>query len=418
MLLQLKNTTLRINTILLLIGITFCAFFFNSFTSGVMNDVSKKKYDFSGTNSLYIEINEELHFNWITPKKETGIYELTTLDNKVIASGKTEVGNVHTVSVSYTISEPVIFKFGGETEGIHQIKLRPNVTKEVSVFNNVDSLYVVGDVHGRYTQLINLLQKSHVINSELNWIAGKANLVFLGDLFDRGNDVTKVLWFIYDLEQKAEEKGGKVHLVLGNHEIMTLTKDLRYLGTKEAMIAGAYQKKYDYLFHPTNSFLGSWLSSKASILKIDKNLFAHGGIVDLGTNSITSFNQTVHTYMLDPMFLDIGLDYDESKKYDYEKWREMEFFFNNPNSPFWYRGYVNCDTLHMQLTNMLKKYDSNIHIVAHTPLENISQKYDGKLLTTDLHDAATQLLFLTQNKDGYAKYRINQDGKITKVKQN
>ncbi len=72
---------------------------------------------------------------------------------------------------------------------------------------------------------------------------------------------------------------------------MTMSKDLRYLGNKETAIAGAYQMNYDYFFHPNNSFLGSWLSSKSSVLKIDNNLFAHGGIIDLGTSSINEFNQ-------------------------------------------------------------------------------------------------------------------------------
>ena len=48
-------------------------------------------------------------------------------------------------------------------------------------------------------------------------------MVFLGDLFDRGNDVVRTLWFIYRLEREARKQGGAIHVVLGNHEIMTFS---------------------------------------------------------------------------------------------------------------------------------------------------------------------------------------------------
>ena len=414
--LRLKSRTFGVKAIL---GIsTFFVLMLLSFNSVKMDGMKNsnlKRFDFSGTNSLYIEIDQDLHFNWITSEKDIGTYELISSDNKIISSGKTEMGNIHSVSIAYSLKETVIFKFGGQNEILSSIKLRPNSKKENDIFNDVDSLFVVGDVHGQYEQLINLLQKSKIINSETTWIAGKANLVFLGDLFDRGNDVTKVLWFIYKLEQEAEEKGGKVHLVLGNHEIMTITSDLRYLAPKEAFIAKSYQKGYADLFHPTKSFLGSWLCSKPSVLKIDKNLFAHGGIVDLGTSSISDFNDTTHSYMLSPIFLDLGLNSIDSLPHNKEEWEKMRAFFYDERSPFWYRGYVVSDTLEIQLNAMLKKYKSDVHIVGHTPLENISQKYGSKLLTTDLNDKATQLLFIHRKKNRTTNYVIDKEGTVSKL---
>ena len=388
---------------------------FNSFKKDYFDNLNKRDFDFSGTNSLFIETTNGLKFNWITSKKDIGFYELIAQDNSIIAKGKTDKNRVHTVLLDYNLEENVIFRFGGENESINEVKLRPISSSNKSVFKNVDSLFVVGDVHGRYDELINLLQKSKVLNKNLDWIAGKSHLVFLGDLFDRGNDVTKVLWFIYELEQKAELAGGKIHLVLGNHEIMTMTKDLRYISAKESTIAGVYRIKYDYMFHPKKSFLGKWLSSKSSVLKIDKNLLAHGGVVDLGTNSIPEFNQKVQTYMQDPMFLEIMQDYPDSTKYNPQAWRDMNYFFYNENSPFWYRGYVNYDTLGPQLNSMLKKYKSKVHIVAHTPLETITQKYEGKLLTTDLNEAATQLLLLVRNKKKYSKFKIDSSGNVSEL---
>jgi len=388
---------------------------FSPFNKDYLDNLSKRNFDFSGTNSLFIETNKGLKFNWITTKNDIGIYELIAKDKSVIAKGNTDKGRVHSVLLDYNLEEDVSFRFGGEKEPINEVKIRPISSNNRSIFKNVDSLFVVGDVHGRYDELINLLQNSKVIDNNLNWIAGESHLVFLGDLFDRGNDVTKVLWFIYELEQKAELVGGFVHLVLGNHEIMTMTKDLRYISAKESTIASVYKVKYDYMFHPKKSFLGKWLSSKSSVLKINKNLMAHGGVVDLGTNSISEFNEKVQSYIQDPMFLEIMQDYPDSTKYNPQAWREMNYFFYNENSPFWYRGYVQSDTLGPQLNEMLKKYQSKVHIVAHTPLKTITQKYQGKLLTTDLNEAATELLLLVRNKKKYSKFKIDSSGYLSEL---
>ena len=54
-------------------------------------------------------------------------------------------------------------------------------------------------------------------------------------------------------------------------------------------------------------------------------------------------------------------------------------------------------------------------MVAHTTLETITEKYDGKLLTTDLNDAATQLLFLVRHRNKYEKYKIDSEGLKTEL---
>jgi len=377
--------------------------------------VNQKRFIYSGTYGLFIEMDNGLTFNWFTEESDEGFYELLKSDNTTIKKGQTEAGKVHKVRVDYKLKKDLTFRFGGSNGTTHEVRLKPTANLSKSSYKNVDSLYVIGDVHGRYEQLINLLQNSNLIDKDLNWTAGKAHLIFLGDLFDRGQDVTEVLWFIYSLEEKAGASGGTVHLVLGNHEIMTMTKDLRYVNAKELAIATAFGKTYDELFHPTKSLLGAWLRSKPSVLKIDNALFAHGGILDLGTSSLDVFNEQAYTYMKDSLFLKIMSNDSTEVSHDYDKWERMRYFFYAEVSPYWYRGYVNSDTLDLQLDAMLKKYKSKVHIVAHTPLPNITQKYDGKLLTTDLEDAATQLLLLVKKKKKYIRYKIDSSGDMVEL---
>ena len=370
---------------------------------------------YEGTYGLYVEKTDHYSFQWITESEDIGEYQVLDQSNKIIASGETNSSRTHAVKLNEKIIEPFTLQFGGQKTGMNKVSIRKISEQEKTSIKRVDSLYVVGDVHGRYDQLTNLLLKANIIDADLNWTAGKSHIVFLGDVFDRGDDVTKVLWFIYELEAKAALAGGKVHLVLGNHEIMTMTKDLRYVSRKERNIAVAHGLTYDALFHPINSYLGAWLRSKVSVLKIGKIVFAHGGILDLGPISLEEFNNKAYYYMKDPMYLDVMKQSPDSTIYDVNSWSEMRFFFYNSEGPYWYRGYVNSDTLAPQLNAMLNKHESKIHVVAHTTLETITEKYDGKLLTTDLNDAATELLFLIRRKNKYKRYKIDSEGIITEL---
>ena len=381
--------------------------------TNVLDQQNELKYN--GTYGLYVEKTDYYSFHWISESEDVGEYQVLDQSNKVVASGETKSSRTHAISLQKKVKEPFTLKFGGQKTGMNTVNIRKIDKQEKTAYNRVDSLYVVGDVHGRYDQMSNLLLKANIIDADLNWIAGKSHVVFLGDVFDRGDDVTKVLWFIYDLEEKAALAGGKVHLVLGNHEIMTMTKDLRYVSRKERNIAVAHGISYDALFHPINSHLGSWLRSKVSLLKIGKIVFAHGGILDLGPISLEEFNNKAYYYMKDPMYLDVMKQSPDSTKYDINSWYEMRYFFYNSEGPYWFRGYVNSDTLALELNTMLDKHDSKIHVVAHTTLETITEKYGGKLLTTDLNDAATQLLFLIRHRNKYKRYKIDSEGVKTEL---
>lgn len=73
--------------------------------------------------------------------------------------------------------------------------------------------FVIGDVHGNYAELMDLLDK---INPNLR----QDKLIYLGDYIDRGPQSYKVIRFLIDLQNKY----GKEHVVLlrGNHEDMAI----------------------------------------------------------------------------------------------------------------------------------------------------------------------------------------------------
>lgn len=100
-------------------------------------------------------------------------------------------------------------------------------------FSGVDRIVAVGDVHGAYDALVATLQKAQVIDENLAWSGGKTHLVSTGDLLDRGADSRKVMDLIRRLENEARDAGGRVHQLLGNHEVMNLNGDLRYVVDEE-----------------------------------------------------------------------------------------------------------------------------------------------------------------------------------------
>ena len=52
----------------------------------------------------------------------------------------------------------------------------------------VERVVAVGDVHGAYPSLLELLQASQLLSEKGHWSGGKAHLVMLGDLLDRSTD--------------------------------------------------------------------------------------------------------------------------------------------------------------------------------------------------------------------------------------
>lgn len=100
-------------------------------------------------------------------------------------------------------------------------------------FSDVDRVVAFGDVHGAYAALVTTLQSAGVIDEDLRWSGGKTHLVSTGDLLDRGAESRRAMDLMMRLEREAPLAGGQVHQLLGNHEVMNLIGDLRYVADAE-----------------------------------------------------------------------------------------------------------------------------------------------------------------------------------------
>jgi len=192
------------------------------------------------------------------------------------------------------------------------------------LFSDVGRIVAVADIHGAHDAFVSVLQSTALVDEELRWSGADAHLVIVGDVLDRGPDSRRAMDLIMRLQSEAQEAGGRVHLVLGNHELMNLTGDLRYVSASEyAAFAAeespeqresAFQRfverladtagepaddptdegraraEFDRRFPPgyfahraafaVAGQYGSWLLGHPLMVLIDRTAFVHGGLSD------------------------------------------------------------------------------------------------------------------------------------------
>jgi hypothetical protein len=100
-------------------------------------------------------------------------------------------------------------------------------------WEGIQRVVVIPDIHGAYPEFVRLLQATSIVDDSLSWSGGTSHLVSLGDLLDRGAESRKVMDLLMRLQSESLEAGGYVHVVAGNHELMNLIGDLRYVSKEE-----------------------------------------------------------------------------------------------------------------------------------------------------------------------------------------
>ena len=84
------------------------------------------------------------------------------------------------------------------------------------------STYIIGDLHGHARGYERLLKQSGLCDDDLNWSGGTDRLWLMGDFFDRGASGIRCMDLTMKLQGQAEQAGGEVNSLLGNHELMIL----------------------------------------------------------------------------------------------------------------------------------------------------------------------------------------------------
>ena len=256
------------------------------------------------------------------------------------------------------------------TELIKTYRTKPKYRQS---YKRIDSIAVISDVHGYYDNYLKQLLANGIIDKELNWKFGRGHFVFLGDAFDRGDEVTESLWQLFKLEKQAARAGGVVHFLLGNHEQMVLSGDLRYISEKYRKVEAITGTSYSDLVSGA-SLLGRWLRTKPVMITINDMLFVHAGVspqLPVKELKIKHVNQLFAERIT-------GRDVDFSAVDE-----KLDLLSGN-DGPLWYRGYFNDTTLTVeQVSAILDFYGKERIFVGHTPHKEVTILFDSKVTGID-----------------------------------
>ncbi|KAJ3075145.1 hypothetical protein HDU98_009099 [Podochytrium sp. JEL0797] len=211
---------------------------------------------------------------------------------------------------------------------------------------------------------------ANVLNSTLHWSAGpNAALVHTGDVVDRGPDTIALFQLMQRLHNESLTQGHDVFPLLGNHEIMNLSGDLRYVTEEDYGSFGGRVKRH--AAWSEDGWIGKLLLNTLSnvTVAVEGTVFVHGGITpEWAALGVDGLNERVRRSMAG------------------KKWREPVF---GGDGPFWYRGYamereaVVCGVLR----KALKLLGVKRMVVGHTPqyeTGEILSRCDGQVFVIDV----------------------------------
>ena len=287
-------------------------------------------------------------------------------------------------------------------------------------------IVAVGDLHGDYQAWLTIARSAGLIDAGGRWAGGHTTLVQLGDIVDRQPESLKIIRSLQQLQKEAPRSGGRVVVVLGNHEAMNLLGDFRYVTPGEfaafatpnsatvrdrvyeqnraafekaaqaANPAATPQQVRDAWLaqHPLgwvehklawlpSGDLGRWAARNPAVVKIDGTLFVHGGLsAEYSKISLDEINKRVATAMAAADGSPSTILYD-------------------PLGPLWYRGLVTRDpdaeevrgkamppqpalTSAQEFDAVLAAFRAQRMVVGHTPdLKGIEIIDGGRLARVD-----------------------------------
>ena len=273
-----------------------------------------------------------------------------------------------------------------------------------------ERIIAIGDLHGDYDAYFALLSQAGLIDAKGRWAGKKTIFVQTGDAVDRGPRSRDIILHLQKLQKEASRAGGKVIALIGNHEAMNMTGDLRYVPPVEyhnyvtrdsqdlrehvyqankdkiaaeyrqtdpqlsdAAVKARFQERVPlgYIEHrrawaPGGEF-GRWVLSNPSAVIVGDSLFVHGGIsVKYAPDSLGQLDGLVHGALSTSATDDDAILEDET-------------------GPLWYRGLAaEADASDRDIDAVLKSYGVKRIIIGHTPnLAGIKVLHQGRVIMID-----------------------------------
>ena len=290
------------------------------------------------------------------------------------------------------------------------------------VWTGVKKIIAVGDIHGDYDNFVTILQKTGILSEKLHWIAEQTHFVQTGDIMDRGPHAKKAFDLMMRMEKEAQEAGGMVHFLIGNHEEMNITgisldqpgyvtpeqfisflpdkyiekKERDFLKDNQGSFSDQNESLKQYWYYLMNNDIqskrkyvenfneiyGDWILKHNAVIRINGIIFVHGGISKKFSKwKLTQINERTkyELYTLQRAYLR-----NLTPKIN------LEIVFQ-PDGPFWYRELARQDEklFKKEVDLIFENLDARAIVIAHTPrtgivasAENMS-RFDGRVWIID-----------------------------------
>jgi Calcineurin-like phosphoesterase len=155
----------------------------------------------------------------------------------------------------------------------------------------------IGDLHGDLDATRRALRLAGAIDAQDQWVGARMVVVQTGDILDRGDDERAILELTDRLRGDAQKTGGAFLALSGNHELMNVAQDFRYV-TPGGFQAFKPEGGRDVAFKPG----GSWarrLAERPLVVKVGDSVFVHGGVLPKHvTYGLARMNDELHAWML------------------------------------------------------------------------------------------------------------------------
>ncbi|MCG8418512.1 MAG: metallophosphoesterase [Proteobacteria bacterium] len=294
----------------------------------------------------------------------------------------------------------------------------------MSADSDFDRVVAIGDLNGALAILRDILRGTGIIDRSDQWIAGRVHLIQVGDIFDRGGGACASIELLLQLKVQAEKHGGRVTMLLGNHEVMAALGDERWCTAEEFLWFATEEQRQAWpgqveqarrqlesdfppsaqslllelrlnhwkLHHaPGRDALRRELASNGSIGRVIRTLpvaaiagdcvFCHAGIA--------------------PQWARLGIEgLNQAAQQAWHSAQDPNGIFHASSGPLWNRQLVldSHTRRQQQLSRSLELLGVQRMVVGHTPTGNIpgcrsgsiAQRHGGKLICIDVGMGGSQ----------------------------
>ncbi len=294
---------------------------------------------------------------------------------------------------------------GPEEEDFFSFQLKSKLENEPTRYTLPAKMLVLSDIEGNFKAFKTMLLGAKVIDKNFKWTFANGHVVLLGDFFDRGTNVTECLWLIYKLEAEAEAAGGKVHFILGNHEVLNLQGYSQYARKKYLENTRLMGEPYGRFFD-NNSEIGRWLRTKNAVELIGDYVFCHGGISPELAQTQLTLEDINHISRQN-----LGKENKDIIN------KDAQLIFDLKKGIFWYRGAGKNSLPVAEISPILEFAQAKRMVVGHTLQPEITAHYGGRVICIDLyHEENLRQGFMKTLwiEDGYS-YILDSKGEKSSV---